>query len=195
MHRLLDQFGQECKLTECCWWTYWNFVEGIMRCSNLGWTKYDVTEGLKLPTSHITLNTKPWRKFSWIRRFGWNMNTGLTDQVGKERESKNFHFQQRRSHDHSPVASANVPCGNWFWLPVWGFTITLLSRVYFAWTSTTPSMSTVIWGHPEFTSSPKSSGNWNKTPGSMTRFWDIFEMDLEKEKELMWVWNVRVKQN
>lgn len=70
---------------------------------------------------------------------------------------------------HGPDASANVPCGNWFWLPVWGFTITLLSRVYFAWTSTTLSMSTVIWGNQEFTSSPKSSGNWNKTPGSMTR--------------------------
>lgn len=114
---------------------------------------------------------------------------------GKKERAKISTSNRDEATTHGPDASANVPCGNWFWLPVWGFTISLLSRVYFAWTSTTPSMSTVIWGHPEFTSSPKSSGNWNKTPGSMTRFWDILEMDLEKEKELMWVWNVRVKQN
>lgn len=42
-------------------------------------------------------------------------------------------------------------------------------------------MSRVIWGHLEFTSSLKSSGNWNKTPGSVRGELRHFKMVLGQE--------------
>lgn len=114
---------------------------------------------------------------------------------GKKERPKISTSNRDEATTHGPDASTNVPCGNWFWLPVWGFTITLLSRVYFFF-----NFYHTVHVHSYFGTtgslphrrSPLGTGT--KLQGLWREIWETFEMDLEKEKELMWVWNVRVKQ-